>query len=225
LIELLVVIAIIAILAAILFPVFAKAREAARKTACLSNLKQIGLAAAMYGQDFDEVLVPMTEGNNADTEWWGGLIQPYAKNRAILLCPSRESNLVVFTNSYGQNYPQCGAWSAVSMARVQRPSSIAYFMDAAGDFGSTYSTWLQDPDSDKAPRPTQTGYPWIRTTEAMNGSTYDCLPVSTRHSGTCNIVYMDGHAKATKLSSIWIRPGEDFNTYWTGTRQAFNTDY
>src|ERR687884_334050 len=91
LIELLVVIAIIAILAAILFPVFAQAREAARTTSCRSNLKQIGSALAMYTQDYDENTAPSflyyTNGN-ADLVWWPDLARPYVKNEQVYLCPS-----------------------------------------------------------------------------------------------------------------------------------------
>src|SRR5688500_15272813 len=78
LIELLVVIAIIAILAAILFPVFAQARETARKTVCLSNMKQIGLASMMYAQDYDEILPNTTwyDSYNASNAWIGSLGWP-----------------------------------------------------------------------------------------------------------------------------------------------------
>jgi prepilin-type N-terminal cleavage/methylation domain-containing protein/prepilin-type processing-associated H-X9-DG protein len=102
LIELLVVIAIIAILAAILFPVFAQAREAARKTSCLSNTKQLGLAIMMYVQDYDEVYpmdswdVPaigsanndLSSANYLSSVTWIWQIMPYIKNRQILVCPS-----------------------------------------------------------------------------------------------------------------------------------------
>jgi prepilin-type N-terminal cleavage/methylation domain-containing protein/prepilin-type processing-associated H-X9-DG protein len=84
LIELLVVIAIIAILAAILFPVFAQAREKARAISCLSNTKQAGLALAMYVQDYDETTPKLGHG----TEWWTQ-IYPYVKNGQVFLCPDR----------------------------------------------------------------------------------------------------------------------------------------
>src|SRR5215210_1743473 len=111
LIELLVVMAIIAILAAILFPVFAQAREKARQVSCLSNLKQLGTAWMMYVQDYDEYTpmgracssyprrginqggscecgasAPFSDGTYAN---WADLIQPYVKNRGLLMCMSR----------------------------------------------------------------------------------------------------------------------------------------
>ncbi len=99
LIELLVVIAIIAILAAILFPVFAQAREKARQTSCASNLRQIGTAAMMYAQDYDEQFLPYglpsgrpSPGRNV---YWQTMIQPYTKNRGITLCPSYKRTLNV----------------------------------------------------------------------------------------------------------------------------------
>ena len=95
LIELLVVIAFIAILAAILFPVFAKAREQARKTTCLSNLKEIGLASLMYVQDYDEKTPCMGFGR----EWWTNLY-PYTKSLEVFYCPDRnEGSDDAFTNA------------------------------------------------------------------------------------------------------------------------------
>lgn len=104
LIELLVVIAIIAILAAILFPVFAQAREQARTISCLSNTKNIGLAQLMYSQDYDETIIPWRAcprnpwgpGNTnppcdipqRQASAWTEIIQPYVKNKQILFCPS-----------------------------------------------------------------------------------------------------------------------------------------
>lgn len=94
LIELLVVIAIIAILAAILFPVFAQAREKARQTSCLSNIKQTSLALISYTVDYDEVMpiafphiAPINGGNSYD-EPWDSQLQPYIKSVQIFTCPS-----------------------------------------------------------------------------------------------------------------------------------------
>jgi prepilin-type N-terminal cleavage/methylation domain-containing protein/prepilin-type processing-associated H-X9-DG protein len=128
LIELLVVIAIIAILAAILFPVFAQAREKARGSTCLSNQKQIALALSMYGQDFDEtfpfaiVLDPIT---NVDI-WWEDVVTPYMKSSSvggIMTCPSAPSR----GHAYSMNWPLAGR----SLATVPAPASLVLLGDGA----------------------------------------------------------------------------------------------
>src|SRR6478672_5615788 len=102
LIELLVVIAIIALLAAILFPVFARARENARKSSCANNLKQIGLGVAQYSQDYDEILPRQWYANNGNSVGyepggaprtrWMDVIFPYVKSQQVFTCPSHTSN-------------------------------------------------------------------------------------------------------------------------------------
>ncbi len=98
LIELLVVIAIIAILAAILFPVFARAREKARQASCLSNVKQLGLAPQMYAQDYDETLPPSIAGRPSGAlVTTFDLLEPYTKNKQIERCPSDRQGSVDLT--------------------------------------------------------------------------------------------------------------------------------
>ncbi len=103
LIELLVVIAIIAILASILFPVFAQAREKARQASCLNNIKQFASTHTMYLQDYDEVVPALFYGPTDPTEYipglpkriyytWTEFLQPYMKNRQVLHCPSATQN-------------------------------------------------------------------------------------------------------------------------------------
>src|SRR6478609_5300940 len=87
LIELLVVIAIIAILAAILFPVFGRARENARRSSCQSNLKQIGLGLVQYTQDYDERYMPFQYDSSLVS--WPMLVQPYIKSSQLFICPSQ----------------------------------------------------------------------------------------------------------------------------------------
>jgi len=124
LIELLVVIAIIAILAAILFPVFAQAREKARAASCLSNNKQIALAFSMYKQDYDETYPPAVDP--VTNLWWENAVSPYIKGGnvgGILTCPSGASRAY----AYSMNWSMSGA----SDATASRPSDTILTADAA----------------------------------------------------------------------------------------------
>src|SRR5947208_10707667 len=104
LIELLVVIAIIAILTALLFPVFAQAREKARQTGCLSNLRQIGTAAQMYAQDYEERL-PGTELGEGEGEYfWIEMLAPYTRNREIFHCPSAPVKVAYQASGVSQEF-------------------------------------------------------------------------------------------------------------------------
>ncbi len=149
LIELLVVIAIIAILAAILFPVFARAREKARQTSCLSNLKQIGLGMMMYAQDWDETLprcamytapaVVLPEGG---PDYWFQQIMPYLKNTQILSCPSESFNGIqsggtsVTDDEYpgGVNYTYNLRLHQRSLGDIERPSATLMVVDGTNNY-------------------------------------------------------------------------------------------
>jgi prepilin-type N-terminal cleavage/methylation domain-containing protein/prepilin-type processing-associated H-X9-DG protein len=155
LIELLVVIAIIAILAAILFPVFAQAREKARTSSCLSNVKQIGTSWLMYLQDYDEVMVPHWITNTGEAGvaaqwWWPKLLDPYTKSWAIYKCPSAGDPNGIFGSgpfawygnqmrfsTVGYNYLGLSTWwdcdytVGISLAAVSRPASTVALVDSA----------------------------------------------------------------------------------------------
>lgn len=144
LIELLVVIAIIAILAAILFPVFAKAREKARQASCTSNVKQISLAVLMYAQDYDERFPPERDGIDA-LEWYRTgtivwtlyanyqpLVFPYVKNREAFICPSsrRSDPAEQFAYDYGMNSSLSTGVPPVKLGQVEVPAETLMIGDS-----------------------------------------------------------------------------------------------
>lgn len=139
LIELLVVIAIIAILASILFPVFARARSKARQTTCLSNVRQLMTAVLTYTDDYDETLVPgafpwpaAAGGGNWETGGWQVVIKPYLKNPQVLICPDVKSKYC----SYGWNLQRFGyayfsfgyGWCS-SLGSIEDPASVVLIGD------------------------------------------------------------------------------------------------
>ncbi len=215
LIELLVVIAIIAILAAILFPVFAQARAKARSISCLSNVKQMGLAFNMYVQDYDETT---PNGRGGGWEWWTELM-PYIKNIDVLYCPDRNDGGPYVQGSgvngrssgpyqlrryvgYGYNWGPIG-WRGGGLMQAQQidPASLALpptrthipgvslagIAEPAGTFafGDTYDT----------PRMTLgIGF----AADTWGGTKNSAL----RHQGGMfNYAFVDGHAKAVKVKA------------------------
>jgi prepilin-type N-terminal cleavage/methylation domain-containing protein/prepilin-type processing-associated H-X9-DG protein len=136
LIELLVVIAIIAILAAILFPVFATAREKARQSSCASNMKQIGMAMKMYASDTDEMGADYPYQVRDDGAWvsWNEAVYPYVKSKAVYLCPSAEQNPdTVVQALYGATgYTAANGFSVGSTYIWDGQNPYAYYGSPAG---------------------------------------------------------------------------------------------
>jgi prepilin-type N-terminal cleavage/methylation domain-containing protein/prepilin-type processing-associated H-X9-DG protein len=200
LIELLVVIAIIAILAAILFPVFAKAREAARATQCRSNLKQIGTGLLMYAQDYDEIIPKAWFGStNAPSDAvalykWMDAVIPYIKNEAVFNCPSTSTQKYSFRNgtNYGHYRISAAYWGGSPVSGPQnRPLST---MAVPAD------TVLA---ADCLPGGFEFGWPGIPNNPAIvNSSPRTLSALVERHSDTCNTLFCDGHVKAFKLDTL-----------------------
>ncbi|NLI00461.1 MAG: DUF1559 domain-containing protein [Chthonomonadales bacterium] len=220
LIELLVVIAIIAILAAILLPVFAQARESARKASCLSHSKELGLSVMMYVNDYDEVnpmgyyyeLTGPTAGRRVQ---WAWMVQPYVKNEAIFKCltdfeptppASRRGmpDLTVQALSYIPNYAVMPAHDGgtVPMAAVGEAASVIVLAEKQYKIGNTVlksyaGTSGFYPD-------TPVGAPYCRVTadrvreaiaRARDGNYKLARVAFFRHLGGSNFVFCDGHAK------------------------------
>jgi prepilin-type N-terminal cleavage/methylation domain-containing protein len=150
LIELLVVIAIIAILAAILFPVFAQAREKARAASCLSNTKQLGLAMMMYAQDNDEIFAGSYSFPNTWNECprfiWADLIQPYVKNVQLFSCPSGQYKYVHDGSRLGCA-PIEQLYGAPALGSSARPWTLGYFFNE-GYNDDTRSKYCPNGDQD-----------------------------------------------------------------------------
>jgi prepilin-type N-terminal cleavage/methylation domain-containing protein/prepilin-type processing-associated H-X9-DG protein len=230
LIELLVVIAIIAILAAILFPVFARARSQARKAMCTSNLKQLALGTMMYVQDHDETFPPRYGSQSSGAASWIISIQPYVKNQKIGGCPEQNSEAerrylgTYAWMGYGMNtslWVNVGGAQA-TLAAVPFPAET--LMQADSTFDDIYA---------RPRRRTRVAFP-----NSTDGSPYTlpCNQIRTRHgagtgvdmaSGGSNISYADGHVKFHTAAAIMnqvgihpqgVKPGDPL--FYEGLREV-----
>ncbi len=197
LIELLVVIAIIAILASILFPVFARAREKARQTSCLSNTKQLVIAVNAYAQDYDEML-PTEDynlGGDGNTEGvdgsWRGAIMPYCKNVQLFVCPSHKPAAGTY-GVFDGRYNDCGQTASYAINDGHQDSggptppenqSLGICEDASSVIFIIESTGSEDDITEN-----ENGHGWVPT-----------LASFLRHNGGANYGFVDGHAK-------WLKP-------------------
>ncbi len=215
LIELLVVIAIIAILAAILFPVFARAREQARKSTCLSNLKQLGTGTLMYVQDYDETFPVSIYPSAAGVVTYWHLITPYLKNGGVWKCPSDSTPL---TPAQTQAY--FAGLGAGGVAAGTYPASYAanlwLFEDGpynplTGTGNDSYPVAMAS-----IPRPADTTMMFDGTTVGPPSAGFGCRIVG-RHSDLACVTYADGHTKVMKVratgSSTTDVGGNAFRVY------------
>jgi prepilin-type N-terminal cleavage/methylation domain-containing protein/prepilin-type processing-associated H-X9-DG protein len=218
LIELLVVIAIIAILAAILFPVFAKAREKARQATCASNEKQIGLALLQYVQDADDVMPYSYYGSTGDSDMvsnykWMDAIYPYMKNEQVFDCPSDNQSPKYHYRtgedygSYGLNgaYGKGGDSQTPPRSSAAAPTPYLVTMSMVAVPAST--VWITD--NNNAANAVNTGgsqgFFWTDWTKNPTISTTDPRQLNNiveRHNGYTNVLYCDGHVKAVTLDSL-----------------------
>ena len=212
LIELLIVITIIAILAALLFPVFAKARDKARAINCVGNQRQLALALTMYAGDHDETLpkaffgAPMEPGLYR----WMEVLVPYTKNAQLLTCPTAEEVVYVpnTVSQYGGYVCNRGYFGSdvpdgqpttppfqtfgVSFAEIAEPSQTILLGDGVpGQFQAAWNTRLAQPtQTERGPRG-----PQLLT--AQGRGTYEA-----RHSDGANFAWCDGHVKWQQLSEL-----------------------
>lgn len=195
LIELLVVIAIIAILAAILFPVFARAREKARQANCQSNQKQIALGWLMYIQDYDETVPPLytiTPGVSGGYFHTPELLHPYIKNAQLWLCPSDRVNAQGFEEggircNYGYNQSRFTGRlnfdsGQLSLAQLEDPAQTIVWIDDTNLYAGPYSPAVP------------VGYnPAAAVEDTLDAHGTRAV---RRHNDTYNIAFADGHVKS-----------------------------
>ncbi len=227
LIELLVVIAIIAILAAILFPVFARARENARRASCQSNMKQIGLGVFQYTQDYDEkmplyVVNASASATPTNPRGWADAIQPYLKSTQIYQCPS-ESTAATTTAA--------APWNGAVDPTVGDYTDYSYNMMLSSDSGGNYNRGislaaLTQPtltvlNSDDSPS-SSVSYNWgcgIGAACSVFPAGVATIGGAARHLDGANFSFCDGHVKwfkgatATKMANVYngVTPGTTSN--------------
>jgi prepilin-type N-terminal cleavage/methylation domain-containing protein/prepilin-type processing-associated H-X9-DG protein len=214
LIELLVVIAIIAILAAILFPVFARARENARRASCQSNLKQIGLGVMQYTQDYDEkypgitssgglpyVLDPAATTNGV--AWWFIELHPYIKSKQIWVCPSNSGSIGVenhpptgWTTADPISYTFNGQLCGQSLSSVENVAEV--FMNWDVQPGYAWSGWAFDRSYSVNYTGSGSTVDYSGAQNGDNGRTPNAQvirPSNSRHLEGDNYSFADGHVK------------------------------
>ncbi len=206
LIELLVVIAIIAILAAILFPVFAQAREQARGVSCLSNMRQIGTATTLYIQDYDETF-PMnlyfgyTPSPCVYTAW--GAILPYSKNSQLYACPSQPTAMDFPRAMQVITMPQpCDSAPALKYISYMPNFALLDWGDPNNVFGPNNGRPVKT--MAQVEFPTETSV-WSDSTGTLPDAHFGLMdqPIQPRHHGTLNSSFADGHAKNMKAKP-WL---------------------
>jgi len=235
LIELLVVIAIIAILAAILFPVFAKVREKARQTSCTSNEKQLGMGFIQYVQDNDEAFPPGMSDRVGYSGGWAHFVTPYLKSPAVYKCPddsytyngpppagTNVTNWVWQEVSYAVNDSllmdgnrNTGGLRPTMMADLNAPSSTVMLLEA---FDATTDLNVADADNDFSVGATMGNQFWGGCTSYCTGKYATGNPVGQNlvllsgsgkgiHTDGSNYLATDGHVKW--LRATQISPGKD----------------
>ncbi len=238
LIELLVVIAIIAILAAILFPVFAQAKEAAKKTSCLSNVKQVALGTFMYAGDYEDTapLVQTLDFNGPIMDqhyWFGcfhvdfstltvtfkpetGLLYPYMKSQPIVGCPSTASKLSL-DNTYLWTSPP---FHLVNFKNVPVGYGVNYRVMPSN--GQAVSMTAIDRAAETilladGARLTQSG--GVTMSVSVDGVTHDSPDTYATHTGKANVGWVDGHAKSMSLGN---RPDSYYSDILTRDQSVAN---
>jgi prepilin-type N-terminal cleavage/methylation domain-containing protein len=209
LIELLVVIAIIAILAAILFPVFARARESARRSGCLSNMKQVTMGVLMYAQDYDEVL-PFQDGDfgnyaTSKKACWITSTMPYVKNKQVWYCPSAKIHKSdPPKGDSDSNYWYNGHASAKAIAAIPQPAESILFMEWA--YRTTSTGWRPYP-KDKCPPAKQGQSGTCPDTWHPSSEWGDNHGTGDANVKAAHYPYVDGHVKLRPISQTmgdWV---------------------
>ena len=177
------VIAIVAILAAILFPVFAKAKEAAKKTACLSNTKQLALGILLYSNDYDDELMPVADPTNKVL--WVDLESPYIKSAQVRVCPDDQGATV----SYGLNSLAFVDLFGLPLGPLPALNNLGQFA-----FQSETVMLAELGTQDDLSTPIENAYKVVVPDDDINDA-YDARP-SFRHFMRCNVGFFDGHSKS-----------------------------